>query len=48
VTGDTSKTLCPKCRGKLLWNGKLYVCISCPWTQPLPPEDSKTRRKPGK
>lgn len=46
MTGETSRTLCPKCRSKLLWDGKRYVCIACPYERSV--EAAPKPRKPAK
>ncbi len=41
---------CPRCGGKLLYNGQAMVCIACPFEQPKPDSEKRlpaARSRPG-
>ena len=29
MAGESTTSLCPKCRRKLIWDGTAYLCLSC-------------------
>ena len=46
---ESTTYLCPKCRCKLIWNGQVYLCVSCDFR--LVPKSggssTKSRKRPG-
>jgi ribosomal protein L37E len=39
------KTNCPRCDGKLVWNGTTMACLACSYTAPTKPAQPKSEKK---
>lgn len=40
-----AKASCPKCSGKLLWNGTAMTCITCTYVAPVDSPKTKSEKK---